>query len=147
MSGTDPNGTVVDDTSDTGTDPDGDSVSNPDATETDNPLDEHPNNGGDPTEDPTTALITPNPGVELIKAITGFTDNGDGYTGSGDTLTYSFTVTNTGNVTLSNLTITDTSLPGLNLTGTPIPTLLPTASNSTNYTATYVLTQADVDAG
>lgn len=147
MSGTDPNGTVVNDTSDTGTNPDASSVSNPDATETDNPRDTHPNNGSDPTEDPTTYLVVPDPEVEIIKAISGFTDNGDGYTGSGDTLTYSFTVINTGNVTLTNLIVTDTSLPGLNLTGTPISSLVPTESNTTNYTATYVLTQADVDAG
>ena len=147
MSGTDPNGTVVTDTSDTGTNPDASSVSNPDNTETDNPRDTHPNNGSDPTEDPTTYLVVPNPEIEIIKAISSITDNGDGYTGSGDILTYSFTVTNTGNVTLSDISVTDTSLPGLALVGTPIAMLSPTEVNTTNYTASYILTQADIDAG
>ena len=138
---------MVEDISDTGTNPDTSSVSNPDGTETTNPFDEHPNDGSDSTEDPTTVLITANPEVELIKSVSNFVDNGDGYTGSGDTLTYSFTVINTGNVTLTDLTVTDTSLPGLTVIGDPIPSLLPTESNTTNYTATYVLTQADVDAG
>ena len=54
-------------------------MSNPDATETDNPLDEHPNNSSDPTEDPTTYLVVQKPELELIKSISGITDNGDGY--------------------------------------------------------------------
>lgn len=107
----DPNDTIVDDISDTGTDHDASSVSNPDVTETTNPFDENPNDERDPTDDPTTYIVVPNPEIELIKQITDVTDNGDGYTGSGDTLTYSFTVINTGNVTLNNLIVTDTSLP------------------------------------
>lgn len=62
-------------------------------------------------------------------------------------MTYSYTVQNTGNVTLTNVIVTDTSLPGLVFSGTPIATMYPTETNNTKYTATYVLTQADVDAG
>jgi uncharacterized repeat protein (TIGR01451 family) len=66
----------------------------------------------------------------------------------GDTITYHFTATNTGNVTLTGVTITD-PLPGLSALvytwpGTPgvlLPGQLVTA------TATYQLTQADLDAG
>ena len=64
-----------------------------------------------------------------------------------DTLTYTFTATNTGDVTLTGVTITD-PLPGLSaLTCVPVQpsTLAPTASMVC--TATYVVTQADVDAG
>jgi uncharacterized repeat protein (TIGR01451 family) len=66
----------------------------------------------------------------------------------GDTITYHFTATNTGNVTLTNVTITD-PLPGLSALdytwpGTP-GTLLP--GQVVAATATYQLTQADLDAG
>jgi uncharacterized repeat protein (TIGR01451 family) len=68
----------------------------------------------------------------------------------GDTITYTFTATNTGNVTLSGVTVSD-PLPGLSaLTYTwPDPTrpgVLPTGQTVTA-TATYALTQADIDAG
>ena len=35
--------------------------------------------------------------------------------GAGDTVNYSFEITNTGNVPLSDVIVTDTSLPGLTL--------------------------------
>ncbi|MCX7301377.1 MAG: hypothetical protein NTX73_13585, partial [Rhodobacterales bacterium] len=64
----------------------------------------------------------------------------------GDTVSFSFTVTNTGPTNLRNVVVTD-PLPGLDLTGSPIPSLAPGATNSTAFTATYTLTQADIDAG
>ncbi|PZR00851.1 MAG: hypothetical protein DI533_10110 [Cereibacter sphaeroides] len=64
----------------------------------------------------------------------------------GDIITYAFTVTNTGNVTLTNVTLTD-MLPGIMISGGPIPVLLPGASDGTTFTATYALTQADLNAG
>ncbi|MGM8362413.1 beta strand repeat-containing protein, partial [Flavobacterium sp. ARAG 55.4] len=63
----------------------------------------------------------------------------------GDVITYTFSVTNTGNTTLTNVVVTD-PLPGLVISGNPIATLTPGATN-TNITGTYVITQADVDAG
>nr|BFE51478.1 hypothetical protein GCM10017745_49050 [Saccharothrix mutabilis subsp. capreolus] len=67
---------------------------------------------------------------------------------AGDTVTYSFLVTNTGNVSLTNLTITETEFSG---TGTLSPISCPTdpvAPGATaTCTATYTLTQADVDTG
>lgn len=74
MTGTDPNDMIVGDTSDTGTTPDGTTIVNPDGTQTDNPLDTHPNNGSDPTEDPTSYLISPNPDIRLIKSISSVVD-------------------------------------------------------------------------
>src|SRR5690606_19114075 len=60
-----------------------------------------------------------------------------------ETITYSFTVFNLGNVTLSNITITD---PLVTVNGGPI-TLAPGAADGTTFTATYIITQTDIDAG
>lgn len=65
---------------------------------------------------------------------------------AGQLLRYAFTITNTGEITLSNVTLSD-ELDGLVLTGTPIPSLAPGAENTTAYSATYALTQADIDSG
>jgi uncharacterized repeat protein (TIGR01451 family) len=61
----------------------------------------------------------------------------------GDKINYSFTVTNTGGVTLINVTVTD---PKVTVVGGSI-TLAPGASDSTTFTGSYTLTQADIDAG
>ena len=63
---------------------------------------------------------------------------------AGDKINYAFTVTNTGNVTLTNVTITD---PKITVVGGPIASLAPGASNNTTFTGSYTLTQADVNAG
>nr|WP_060928083.1 DUF11 domain-containing protein [Microbacterium hydrocarbonoxydans] len=68
--------------------------------------------------------------------------------GVGSTITYSFTVRNSGNTTLTNVAITD-PLAGLSALTYSWPgtagTLAP--SQSVTATATYTVTQADVDAG
>ncbi len=71
-------------------------------------------------------------------------ENGDGFAQVGETITYSFTVTNLGNVTLTNLTVTD---PLVTVSGGPLATLAGGASDNSTFTASYVLTQADIDAG
>ncbi len=61
----------------------------------------------------------------------------------GDVINYQITVTNSGNVTLNNIDVTDANA---NITGgTPIAVLAP--GDSANATATYTVTQADIDAG
>ena len=93
-----------------------------------------------------TVTITQNPLIALAKAgalhmnVVAPTDRAD----VGDTITYAFTVTNTGNVTLTNVTVTD---PKVAVAGGSIVSLAPGASNNTTFTATYTLTQADIDAG
>jgi hypothetical protein len=62
----------------------------------------------------------------------------------GSTVTYSFLVTNTGNVTLTSVAVTD-PLPGLSAISCPGTTLAPSASMTC--TASRVITAADVTAG
>jgi LPXTG-site transpeptidase (sortase) family protein len=90
-------------------------------------------------------ILTPVPSVDLQKTGT-LNDGGNGRADAGDTITYTFTVTNTGNVTLTNVTVSE-DFGGITLTGSPIPSLAPGAVDSTTYTGSYILTQADVDAG
>lgn len=90
------------------------------------------------------------PGIELLKVITDQLDLEDG-PDVGDILTYGFTVTNTGNVPLENVTINDL-LPGVVVSGSPIPLMNPAAVGdgtnvNTTVTATYALTAADVANG
>ena len=68
----------------------------------------------------------------------------------GETLHYSFVVTNTGNVTLTNVSVAETAFTG---SGTAPAITCPAGAASLapgaqiTCTATYVVTQADVDAG
>ena len=63
---------------------------------------------------------------------------------AGTTIAYRYLVTNTGNVTLTALAVTD-PLAGLSTVTCPATTLAPLASETC--TATYVTTQADLDRG
>jgi uncharacterized repeat protein (TIGR01451 family) len=63
----------------------------------------------------------------------------------GDSISYSFTVTNTGNITLEEISVSD-SLPGLSaIAPASIAALAP--GESAEFTAVYVVTQEDLDAG
>jgi Domain of unknown function DUF11 len=88
-------------------------------------------------------VVNAAPAVTLVKTGT-LQDGGDGSADPGDTITYTFTIENTGNVTLQNIFITD---PNAVLTGAPIALLAPGAINTNAYTASHVLTAADVLAG
>ena len=144
----------VTDTSDTGTAPDGPGgfieVTDPTGTETMIPegvTTDVPNDPKDTTEDPTVlSLLIPKPSIVLVKSITHIDDTvADGLIGAGDTLTYSFTVTNTGNVLLKPVTISDLKL---DLDAAPCADSLPIGETVTcTTTADYVITAADVKAG
>ncbi len=103
---------------------------------------------GDPTNDPTVQLIAQSAVIQLTKVITGVSDtNGNGVTDAGDTINYAFTLTNAGNVTLTNINVNDPLVSVVSATGSAIASLAPGASDSTTFTAGYVITPADVTAG
>ncbi|MGY0652325.1 beta strand repeat-containing protein, partial [Luteimonas sp. A537] len=87
--------------------------------------------------------ITQEPGLELIKSVT----SAGPYT-EDDTIIYQFVVTNTGDVTLTNVSVTD-PLPGLSAITYAWPGVAGVldAGQSVTATATYVVTAADVNAG
>ncbi|MDN3205971.1 DUF7507 domain-containing protein [Algoriphagus sediminis] len=93
--------------------------------------------------DCTETEIPQNPAIEILKDGEFQDENGDGFGQVGETITYTFTVSNTGNVTLSNVTITDAKV---DVQGGPIA-LAPGQTDNTTFTASYVLTQSDVDNG
>ncbi|MBC2845946.1 DUF7507 domain-containing protein, partial [Winogradskyella flava] len=121
-----------------GTDPSG----NPTSDDSDDPMDTTSD------DDPTDTVITQEPSISLIKTVLPLTDtNGDGIAGSiDDIITYVFIVENTGNVTLTDIQVQD-ALPGLILTGGPIAQLLPGQIDNSTFSATYQITQADLDIG
>ncbi|MFF7455832.1 hypothetical protein [Kitasatospora sp. NPDC008115] len=95
-----------------------------------------------------TPLTTPDPKISLVKSVS--PSDEESFT-AGQTLTYSFVVTNTGNVTLKDVKVTEGTFTG---TGTPPVATCPAAQTaslapgaSMTCTATYTVTQADVDAG
>ncbi|MDH3294837.1 MAG: hypothetical protein OER95_11020, partial [Acidimicrobiia bacterium] len=129
LAGSDPAGSPVADLSDDPADP------------TDNDSD----GDGDP-DDPTVVVLPQVPDISITKTVGLPIDtNGDGLVGGvGDEISYAFAVTNSGNVTITDVSVDD---PLASVVGGPIDTLVPGATDSTTFTATYVITQADVDAG
>ncbi len=103
---------------------------------------------GDPVEDEDkyTVPVASSPDIELEK--TGSLDAGVN-SAAGDQISYEFTATNTGNVTLSDVSIVD-ELEGLSeiVYGEwPGESGVLAPGESVTATASYTLTQADVDAG
>jgi uncharacterized repeat protein (TIGR01451 family) len=127
----------------TGDDPDGEEVE--DESEDPTPLD--PN---DPEYDPecpdcTFTDLPSNPGIQLLKEGTWIDTNNDGFAQVGETITYNFTVTNTGNVTIRTIVINDSRIGVSNLVVTP-STLLPGEMGTAVFSG-YVVTQEDIDTG
>jgi uncharacterized repeat protein (TIGR01451 family) len=106
---------------------------------------------GDTNDDdnPTVVPLTQAPSIQVEK----FADETALLDGSivGDTIPYTFTITNTGNIPLYDVTLTDL-LPGVVVSGGPILVLPPVdndpATNNvdtTTFTAEYTLDQDDLD--
>ncbi|MFS6529621.1 DUF11 domain-containing protein [Microbacterium aurugineum] len=102
------------------------------------------------TDDNTSTVTVPvsgTPQVELVKSAGAPTDtNGDDRIGAGDTVAYTFTIRNTGDVTLTSAVITDPLLGGAVACAAFSAPLVPGASVTCAPVA-YTLTQADADAG
>jgi uncharacterized repeat protein (TIGR01451 family) len=88
--------------------------------------------------------IAQHPSLTLVKAGTFNDANGDGFAEPGETIGYTFTEQNTGNMTLHHVTVTDA---GVSVSGSPIGTLAPGATDTTTFTGSYTIIQADIDAG
>ncbi|MDQ3140999.1 MAG: hypothetical protein M3Q56_02005, partial [Bacteroidota bacterium] len=83
------------------------------------------------------------PEINIVKTGVWNDTNNDGNADAGETISYSFKVCNTGNVTLTNVSVTD---PLFTVIGGPI-TLAAGACDSTTFSGTYVILQSDVNAG
>ncbi len=135
----------VTDISDTGTDTGGNTIPNPETVETPNG---DGTTNGNTTDDPTVTELEQISSIALIKESTVPVDPTTGCSTVvvGQEIAYTFKVKNTGNVTLTNVMVTDL-VAGVTVLGGPIASLAPGAEDTTTFTATYTITQADIDAG
>ncbi|MCW5521218.1 gliding motility-associated C-terminal domain-containing protein, partial [Aureitalea sp. L0-47] len=97
-------------------------------------------------DDPTITELCQDPMLEVEKIGVFDDNNGNGNTEVGETISYTFKVTNTGSVTLYDIMIED-PLPGIVIEGGPIEVLEPGEFDDTTFTATYTITQEDIDRG
>lgn len=101
--------------------------------------------GLNPPVEPASVEVHPAPALSIRKAV-----SPTSVTRAGDRVTYSFLVTNTGTTNLSDVSVNDAAFTG---TGTapvvscPAPAALLAPGAHLTCTATYSVTQADVDAG
>ncbi|SDY04226.1 conserved repeat domain-containing protein/gliding motility-associated C-terminal domain-containing protein, partial [Lutibacter oricola] len=99
----------------------------------------------DGDDNPTITELEQKPSIAIIKTAIFNDDNSDGYAQAGETITYSFTIRNIGNVALSNITVVD-PLPGVTVYGNSI-TLEAGEVDDSTFTATYSITQDDINNG
>ena len=107
-------------------------------------------NETDPISTMFRVTIPKNPDLDFEKSLQSNADEDQSGTVSlGDTLTYAFELTNAGNVTLTNVSVTDPRITTIECNGDTTPpqvaSLAPGAM--VTCTGTYVVTQQDVDAG
>ena len=87
---------------------------------------------------------SPNPKIQLVKTGIFNDENADNYAQVGETVTYTFTVTNTGNATVSNIVIDDAFL---ELTGLSIDPSTLAPGEVGVATANYTIKQEDIEVG
>ncbi|RYF20855.1 MAG: gliding motility-associated C-terminal domain-containing protein, partial [Flavobacteriales bacterium] len=85
------------------------------------------------------------PAIAIIKTAVFNDENNNQNANAGETITYKFKITNTGNVPLKNITITD-PLPGIVLSGQAID-LDVNESDEHTFTAQYIIKQSDINLG
>ena len=139
-----------------GTPPSGAANNVTDVTDNGDPTTDGDDAGTDPTDDPLQTLVSEAPEITGVMSAAITDDTGAPGLSSGDTLTYSIEVTNTGNVTLTGVDIQSDTLSQVggsaiagfdasDFTTTDSTTLAP--GESATFTAPYVLLQDDIDAG
>ena len=108
-----------------------------------------PENGGEPVEDDArteTAAVAASPSIAIVKSAelrpVGGEDRAAGEVG--DAVAYTFTVENTGTLTLTDVSVVDSKLGDV---ACAARTLAPGASTTCTSTATHTVTHGDVDAG
>ena len=102
-----------------------------------------------PPSDPSTFVVsgTPDPEVVLNKSAQVTPAADQGAVQVGDTIAYSYTVTNVGNVDLASVAVDDPALGNVTCPTPAAPGLAPGSSETCTADNTYTVTQADVDAG
>ncbi len=85
------------------------------------------------------------PNIAIIKTAVFNDENGNGFANAGETITYKFKVTNTGNVPLTKITVKD-PLPGVVISGQALDLAVGEA-NENNFTAQYKIKQSDIILG
>jgi uncharacterized repeat protein (TIGR01451 family) len=91
----------------------------------------------------TVPLTTPVPSMTLVKSASLADANANAKADIGETISYSFLVRNTGNVTVSGITVADARVSGLS----PSPVSLAPGAQTTVTAAPYVVTGANISAG
>uniref|UniRef100_UPI003FCE4A9C DUF7507 domain-containing protein n=1 Tax=Streptomyces sp. PTD5-9 TaxID=3120150 RepID=UPI003FCE4A9C len=93
------------------------------------------------------SVLCPAPSVSLKKTATVTPAADQEQAKLGDTIAYSFAVTNTGSTPLVSVAVNDPALGTVTCPKPPAPGLAPGASVTCTSTATHTVTQADVDGG
>ncbi|PYE85119.1 DUF7507 domain-containing protein, partial [Phyllobacterium leguminum] len=104
---------------------------------------------GPPLEsEPDTEIVPPDlkPGLTIEKSGTLDDTDGDTFVDAGETITYTFVIKNTGQVTMRDVTVNDPMLSEKGITVTPGPQTL-TPGAEVMFTAVYTAVQADIDGG
>ncbi|MGB3731984.1 DUF7507 domain-containing protein [Microbacterium sp.] len=86
--------------------------------------------------------LTQAPGLKITKAAELLDGNGDGQANPGERIRYSFQLENTGNVTLTDVTVDDPMV-----SGTPVTAQLAPGQVAVVFAAAYTVTSADAAAG
>jgi len=97
-----------------------------------------------PATDNETVFADQNPYIDLVKTGTYDDFNSDGVVNAGDKILYAFAVTNAGNVTLTDVTLSDNDA---TLSGGPIQNLAPGVTDIVTFTGEYILIQTNINAG
>ena len=98
-------------------------------------------------------VIIASPSITVTKTVAAVDNNSDSDIGVGDTLVYTITILNTGNQTLKDFTFTETFKDLENNTKSLSSSITTSDPNelapgqTKTYSATYVITQSDVDNG